>query len=152
MRVHATLMMSNGDTIQGAFFVASGSALHVGRERVKEVLSGEAGFFPFELHVPGGPRTALYNRDHVTAVALGTNDEAQLDSGYAIATRRAVTMRLSTGRTLTGSVTVYRPEGHDRLSDFARSPERFRYLETADNTFLVNVRHLVELVEENPQP
>ena len=29
---------------------------------------------------------------------------------------------------------VYRPSGRDRLSDYARAPEAFRYVETADGT------------------
>jgi hypothetical protein len=45
-------------------------------------------------------------------------------------------------------VRIYRPQGSDRLSDFARSPEQFLYLETPDATYLVNARHLIELVEE----
>jgi hypothetical protein len=45
-------------------------------------------------------------------------------------------------------VSVFRPQGHDRLSDFARSPEMFRYLETPEITYLVNVRHIVHLSEE----
>ena len=57
-------------------------------------------------------------------------------------------MLLSNGLRLRGSVRVYRPKGRDRLSDFARASESFRYLEAPDGTYLVNVRHLLELAEE----
>ena len=77
------------------------------------------------------------------------NEEAHLDPGYDVATRRTVSMLFSGGLRLKGEVAVYQPQGHDRLSDFARSSEQFRYLETPDITYLVNVRHLVELVEGN---
>jgi hypothetical protein len=65
-----------------------------------------------------------------------------------VATRRQVSMLLSDGVRLQGTVSVNRPYGHDRLSDFARAAERFMYLESDRLTFLVNVRHVVELLEE----
>jgi hypothetical protein len=61
-------------------------------------------------------------------------------------------MLFSDGHELKGVVSVYRPQGHDRVSDFARSPDQFSYLETPNVTYLVNVRHLIELVEETSQP
>jgi hypothetical protein len=44
-------------------------------------------------------------------------------------------------------VSVYRPAGRDRLSDYARSDEIFRYVESGDCTVIVNSAHLVELGE-----
>ena len=46
-----------------------------------------------------------------------------------------------------GSVRVYRPEGRDRLSDWSRHGEQFRYIESSDATFIVNVAHIVEARE-----
>jgi len=54
---------------------------------------------------------------------------------------------LSNGQQLRGSVRVYRPEGRDRLSDWARHGPRFRYLETSDATVIVNVDHIVDARE-----
>ena len=56
-------------------------------------------------------------------------------------------MLLVTGTRVAGTVTVYRPIGHDRLSDYAHSGESFRYLETSDHTLLINSAHIVELLE-----
>ena len=50
------------------------------------------------------------------------------------ATRRVVGLRLSNGRRVVGTVRVYRPEGRNRLSDWARHPEHFRYVETGETT------------------
>lgn len=147
-RIDATLTLSNGASVHGTFFVAGSSATHEGPEHVKDVLNAESGFFPFEIDDSRGGRTILYNRDHVVLVWLPANDEARLVPGYDVATRRSVMMLLSSGARLRGVVSVYRPQGRDRLSDFARSPENFRYLETPSGTYLVNVRHLIELVEE----
>ena len=81
---------------------------------------------------------------------LGDKDEARSDPGYDVATVRIVTMLLSNGTRLRGAVRVYRPQGRDRLSDFARAAETFRYLEAEDATYLFNVRHVLELAEETP--
>ena len=95
--------------------------------------------------MPTGPRTVLFNRDHVVTVVLSDN-EASRDPGYTVATRRTVSMRLSTGEQITGAVCVYRPEGRDRLSDWARQSEVFRYVETDDKTIIVNSAHIVEII------
>jgi hypothetical protein len=42
---------------------------------------------------------------------------------------------------------VDRPRGRDRLSDFARSGESFRYIEIPGATLIVNVAHIIELSE-----
>ena len=150
-RTEATLTLSNGTTVRGCFFIAGSSATHAGPERIKDVLNAEPGFFPFEMAGPNGSQTSLYNRDHVVVAALHDTDEAQSVPGYDVATWRQVSMLLSNGVRLHGTVSVYRPQGRDRLSDFARTPDRLKYLEDAAVTFLVNVTHVVELLEEIPQ-
>jgi hypothetical protein len=145
-RVDAVLMLSNGESTQGCFFVAKSSPHSIGRERVGELLNAEPGFFPFQIHDDHGRRTVLYNRAHVVTAALA-DEEARRVPGYEVATRRFVSILLSNAHRLNGSVRVYRPEGRDRLSDWAHHPDAFRYLETADVTFLVNVAHIVEVSE-----
>ena len=145
-RTEGRLRLSSGALIQGCFFIAGGSARHDGPERVGDLLNSEPGFFPFEIADTDGTRTVLFNRDHVVTVALA-DDEASRDPGYAVATRRAVSLLLSTGQRIDGAVRVYRPEGRDRLSDWARQPEVFRYVETADATLIVNSGHIVEVTE-----
>ena len=56
-------------------------------------------------------------------------------------------MLLSNGERIEGVVAVQRPLGHDRLSDYARMAEAFRYVQTASETLIVNSAHLVELRE-----
>jgi hypothetical protein len=151
-RAEATLTLSNGTTVHGCFFISWNSRTHAGPEGVKDVLNGETGFFPFDARRAEGPRPILYNRDHVVFVALSDRHEPRRDPGYDVATRRLVTMLMSNGTRLHGAVRVFCPQGHDRLSDFARSAETFQYLESAHATYIVNVRHLVELTEETPVP
>jgi hypothetical protein len=149
-RVDATVTLSSGLSTRGCFFTAAESTRYDGPERVGDLLNSEAGFFPFEVHEPEGTRTVLYNRIHVVLVGLSDN-EAQREPGYNVATRRFVSILLTNGQRVVGSVRVYRPEGRDRLSDWTRQPETFRYLETGDMTVLVNAAHIVD-VSEVPEP
>ena len=147
-RTEAALTLATGATIRGCFFLAGSSATHAGPERVADLLNAETGFFPFELNAESSPRTVLYNRSQLVVVTLLEDTiEAQLDPGYSVATEREVRMLLSNGRTVEGLVRVYRPAGRDRLSDYARAPETFRYVETLEATVIVNTAHIVELRE-----
>lgn len=145
MRASADLVLATGATIRGCFFLWPSSQSHRGPDRIGDLLNEQSGFFPFELE---DGRTALYNRAHVVQVRLPSDaQEAQMEPGYEVATRHAVSMLLSTGDRITGTVSVYLPEGHDRLSDYARGDRTFRYVETGDHTVIVNSVHLVELRE-----
>jgi hypothetical protein len=142
----ATLTLADGRQVTGSFFVAGSSLGHAGPERVKDVLNSQTAFFPFEVNDGAGRHTGLFNRDHVMVVALST-DEAHGEAAYEVATRRSVEMLLSNGARLTGLVRVYCPRGSDRLSDYARADETFRYLETPGALLVVNFRYVLELSE-----
>jgi hypothetical protein len=145
-RAGATVTLSSGTAERGCFFLASSSTRHDGPERVADLLNSELGFVPFEIHGEHGVRLVLYHRSHVVCVTVA-EDEATLDPGYGVATRRVVSVLLSNGERLTGAVRVYRPEGRDRVSDWSRQPETFRYIETGDATVVVNFAHIVEVSE-----
>jgi hypothetical protein len=151
-RAEATLTLSNGTSVHGYFFTSGNSRTHVGPEGVKDVLNSETGFVPFDVDRPNGFETVLLNRDHIVCLQLADRAEARRDPGYDVATERTVTMLLSNGSRLRGTVRVFRPQGRDRLSDFARADETFRYLETENVTYIVNVGHLIELAEETRIP
>ena len=138
-RVEAAINLVGGDQVRGSFFVAA--------ERVGELLNQETGFFPFEIHTGEGAVTVLYNRANLISATI-SESEAARDPAYAIAKRRDVWLLLTDGRRLRGVVRVYRPEGHDRLSDWARQPETFHYVDTDEGTVLVNAAHLVAVTEE----
>jgi len=143
-REAAELTLVTGATLSGVFFLAGSSHLHTGPERVSDVMNLETGFFPFETALG----MMLVNRTHVLKVALPPQMiEAELDAGYDVAKRRTVHMLLTTGDTVTGNVVIYCPPGRDRLSDYARNEELFRYLELEDRTLLINSSHIVALTE-----
>ena len=145
-RAAATLTLAGGASVQGWFFLAARRGIHC-PERIKDLLNSEAGFFPFELGDAGNRRTTLFNRNHLVYVRLTDDGEPHQDPAYSVATRRSVSMLLADGTRLRGIVRVYCPEGRDRLSDYTRSDEMFRYLEAAEGTLIVNTRHIIELEE-----
>jgi hypothetical protein len=146
-KTDAVLTLSEGGSVRGRFFVVSSMANDWGPERVKDLLNAESGFFPFEVGDVGRPRTVLFNRAHVVMVTLAGHEEPQRDPGYSAATTRSVSVLLSNGTRVTGFVKIFLPQGRDRLSDYARGNEGFRYLESPGKTFIVNVSHIVELSE-----
>ncbi|HUK32516.1 MAG TPA: hypothetical protein VLV86_01320 [Vicinamibacterales bacterium] len=145
-RVDATVTLSSGLSARGCFFTAANDTRHDGPERVGDLLNAEAGFVPFELHDGTSACTLLYNRAHVVMVRLHEREERH-DAGFDLATPRLVSILLTTGQLVVGTVRVYRPLGRDRLSDWTRQPETFRYLETVDMTVLVNAAHIVHISE-----
>ena len=149
-RVGATVTLSSGHATRGCFFTAAASARNNGPERVGDLLNAEQGFFPFEQHGVDGSSTVLYNRAHVVVIELHDREERR-DAGYNVATPRLVSILLTTGQRIVGTVRIYRPSGRDRLSDWARQPEPFRYVEAADMTYLVNAAHIVD-ISEVPEP
>jgi hypothetical protein len=146
-RILASVALSTRELVAGCFFVADVGAHGSIPERVAEILNAESGFFPFEAHEDAGLRTVLFHRDHVVTVTLAEN-EARREPGYDVASTREVAVRLTDGRQLRGLVRIHRPEGRDRLSDWARHPDRFRYLEFGDTAVIINVAHVIELSED----
>lgn len=145
-RANAIVTLSTGQVMRGCFFTAGGSAGRAGPERVGDLLNADAGFLPFEIHGGVHARTVLFNRRHIVIVALDDNEAAR-DPGYEVATRRVVSVLLSNGERVTGAVRVYQPEGRDRLSDWARQREIFRYVETAQATLIINTAHIIDVSE-----
>ena len=151
-RAEATLTLSNGMSMHGCFFVSGNSRTHAGPEGVKDVLNSETGFVPFEVSRADGRATVLLHRDHIVFLELADGAEARRDPGYDVATERIALMLFSNGTRLRGAVRVFRPKGRDRMSDFARADETFRYLEAGRATYVINVRHVLELAEEIAAP
>lgn len=143
------MTLSTGARLRGSFFLAASTATQVGPERVGDLLNTEAGFFPFAPSGGSAEDTIVVNRAHVVSVKLLEHvAEARGEPGYEVATERHVEMVLSDGTRLTGSIRAFFPVGHDRLSDYVRAPETFRYLECADATFIINSAHIVEMKED----
>jgi len=90
--------------------------------------------------------TVLYNRSHLISAEIFDN-EAGLDPDYAVASRRPVSILLSNGRRIDAFVRVARPAGRDRLSDWTRQPEVFRYVEFGTSILIVNADHIVAFTE-----
>ena len=145
-RADAVVSVAGAEPVRGCFFTVAGTSHGLTGERIGDLLNAEPGFFPFEMQTDAKPRTMLLNRAHVIMVEI-FDDEARRDPGYGVAIRRDVSVLLSNGHRITGAVRVYRPAGRDRLSDWTRQPEPFRYLETPESTLIVNAAHIVAVTE-----
>lgn len=147
-RAEAILTLSDGRLLAGCFFLAGGSGRHTGPERVGDVLNAAGTMFPFQLGDGTGDHTttALVHREHVVTATLGEN-EGSLDPAYFVARAHPVSIWLSTGQRLDGSIRFNRPRGQDRLSDWAESADRFCYIETDEAALLVNINHIIEIRE-----
>ena len=140
------MTLSSGQPSAGCFFLASSSTRHDGPERVADLLNSEHGFFPFEIHGEDGVRTVLYHRSHVVFVGVA-EEEATLDPGYGVATRRIVSVLLSNGQRITGAVRVYRPEGRDRAERLDAPARNVPLHRDRRRTLVVNFAHIVEVSE-----
>ena len=152
LRVHKTkteaeITLAGGSIRSGWFFLAESPMSPTGHERIIDVLNGASGFVPFAAEREGEFETTLVNAAHVvTAWPKGALGRTQ-DPGYAVSTPRLVSLLLSTGERVTGCVQVAHPPGRDRISDYTRVPEQFRYVEMRDRVIIVNMAHVVELSE-----
>lgn len=145
-RVEAVVTLSNGQSARGCFFTASGVTWREGPERVGDLLNSESGFFPFEVHDGPAARVVLYHRVHVVTVALGEN-EAHWDATHSAGKQRVVSLLLSTGHRMTAVLHLSLPDGHDRVSDWTRLPELFRYVEENGRDVIVNAAHIIGVSE-----
>lgn len=145
-RAAAVVTLVSGEVSHGSFFTAADTTRHEGAERIADLLNAESGFFPFEVHGTNEPRTVLYNRAHLIAAEIFDN-EADRDPDYEIASRRPVSILLSNGRRMDAFVRISRPAGRDRLSDWMRQAQTFRYVETGGSTFILNAAHIVAVTE-----
>ena len=147
-QVPATLVLSTGAMRHGYFFVVT-SVTHGGPERVGDLLNSALGFFPFQ-HDDGS--TAQYNRAQLVMVRLPVGaGEEELEPGYSIAVRRDVSLTLSTGTVVSGTVLVNSTAGHERLSDYVKESKKFWYVLTSGGTLIINSSHIVALVEKVTQ-
>jgi hypothetical protein len=145
-RAAAVVTMVGGEVVRGSFFTAGDTTRRHGGERIADLLNSEPGFFPFEVEGNREPRTVLYNRAHLISAEIFDN-EPKLDPEYDVASRRPVSILLSNGRRLDAFVRVARPVGRDRLSDWTRQPEVFRYVESGTSVLIVNAEHIVAFTE-----
>jgi hypothetical protein len=144
-QVSGSLVLSTGAMRHGCFFVVT-SMTHGGAERVGDLLNGASGFFPFQ-HSDG--TTGQYNRNHLVMVTLAAGiAEEEFEPGFSVSLRREVSMLLSTGTSIDGTVLVSGPVGQERLSDYTRASKQFWYVLTSRGTVIVNSDHIVELIEK----
>ena len=146
-RANVTVTFASGQTLDGAFFLSPKSADHTGPERIYDLLNTARRFVPVQVHADtDSPRVILYNRAEILTVTLPAEEiELVHDPSYQIARRETVSVLFSTGKRLVGEFHITELSEYARLSDVA-SLRKFIYFETADQTMIVNLDQIVELV------
>ena len=152
-QVHATLTMINGQNVRGFFFRSESAADHAGPERVDELLNAPGRFVPFQLdNETGPPRVILFNRTQIVLVHLPETEVALAhDPSYNIARPEPAPLLLSNGDRMSGEIHVVGLSGNARLSDFTNL-RAFIYFEKPDQTLIVSLNHVIELVPLSGAP
>jgi hypothetical protein len=146
-REPAELAWASGRRARGNFFVAGAAARHSGRELVIDLLNSQPGFVPFEIDDETGTAVRLYNPQHILFVKLARHDiDPESEPAYEAASHKAALVVFADGTRVEGTVYVFRPAGRDRLSDYTRSGEQYRYLRTSDALLIVNFAQVAEIV------
>ena len=141
------MTLVSGEVARGSFFTAGDTTRHEGGERIADLLNSETGFFPFEVE---GDQRAADGPVQSIPPDLGGDFRQRGGAGpWVRRGRRAGRCRscCRTGAGSTRSCASPGPTGRDRLSDWTRQPEVFRYIESGDGDFIVNAAHIVAVTE-----
>jgi hypothetical protein len=121
----------------------------LGRERVKDLLNGDDALLPLWNEL--AQASTLVNKRFIELVELVEPDLAR-DGEPDLTTHRPVTLLLSSGSGLRGSLLVSTPPSQERTLDFLNRGERFFYLDTETVTQIVNLEHVVTVTDLEPRP
>jgi hypothetical protein len=138
--VPVRVRLSTGRQISAHLHLAEHAHGHHGRERVKDVLNSEDDVIP--LWSEGPAACTLVNKRFIELVELLEPDlidpqEPDLSS------HREVSVLLSSGTGLRGTLLISTPPGQNRTLDFLNRGERFFYLGTEHGMSIVHLEHVV---------
>ena len=145
-RAAAVVTMVGGEVARGSFFTPAIRPAATAENVSRTCSTPKRAFFPSKWKAPTSRGPSCYNRSHLISAEIFDN-EAGLDPDYAVASRRPVSILLSNGRRIEAFVRIASPAGRDRLSDWTRLPEVFRYVEFGDSILIVNAAHIVAFTE-----
>ena len=144
----AEVVLVDGETLLGRFFVPSHTSLHPGPMRPDERLNDEADFFPF---LPAdGPEPVIVNKRQVAWVAFDvrtfppTTEEDSYEAPSTPEHRVSVHCR---GRTLEGVLVIDLPLYKSRVLDRLNQPERFLRIKEGHFLFYISRDHISKVVE-----
>jgi hypothetical protein len=115
-----------------------------GRERVKDVLNGDDALVP--LWNETSQANTLVNKRFIELVEITEPDE--IDPATAeLCEQKQVSLLLSSGTSLRGTLLISTPRGQHRTLDFLNRGERFFYLDTETGLHIVHLEHVVTAVD-----
>lgn len=127
-----------------ALFLSEFAATHDGAESVADMLNGPEDFFP-ALDLELGQMTAV-RRSAVCAVRMGPKDELTDPSELAVPLQVKVSVLLSDGQRVTGTLSYLMPAERSRPIDFLNDDgPHFFPLFAEPQVILINRRQIVRL-------
>lgn len=140
-RVEVVLSLMGGLERRVTLFLAETSPLHLGGERVSDLLEGDGEF------VPALERDGMtFVRRAAILVAVAPPEPATGDADeVTLPTEHAVDVTLDDGRVLRGLVSYVLPSERCRLVDYLNERPRFLPLHAGGALHLVNKQHVVRV-------
>ncbi|GAC1347964.1 MAG: hypothetical protein NVS2B9_10910 [Myxococcales bacterium] len=144
-RVEVELLLLGAGRQRVAVFLAEFSSVHEGRERLADLLSGQAEFIPA---VDPSTNAAVFVRIASIGAALAGAGEA-LDDDATLPTEHEVEVTLQDGQSLSGVLSYVRPPERSRIVDFLNDAPGFFPLMVGDRVAFINKRRVTRVVEKN---
>jgi hypothetical protein len=144
----AEVVLVEGETLNGRFFVPSHTSLHPGPMRPDERLNDDADFFPFLPSASTEP--VIVNKRQVAWVAFDVRsfpsfrDEESYEPPAMPEHRVVVHCR---GRALEGALVIDLPQYKSRVLDRLNQHERFLRIKEEHFLYYVNRDHISKVVE-----
>lgn len=139
-RIDAQFVLVGGDSRQVAVFLAEAAPGHLGRERLSDLLNGEAQFIP--ALDKGADAMTFVRCENLAVARVATEVESDPEDQITIPTEHEVEIQLVHGEKLHGLITYVLPDSHSRLTDYLNSSPMFFPLFEQDRVALVNKRHV----------
>lgn len=144
--VRVVLQLSTGARVSGVVHCNLHSSAHHGRERVKDVLNNENAMLP--VHSDG--KCVLFNKGFIEVVELEEPDVAEVGE-TDLSEHREVDLMLADGVALRGTILVSTPPERARTLDFLNRGQGFFYLETAQGSRVIALRHVLSAADHDAQ-
>jgi hypothetical protein len=134
----------DGSVMKGVVFLSACAYSHTGQQSLLDLMRGPGDFFPFRTDAGA---FCVANKQTITHIRFDPPAEAL--AYKSIGDREDVDIKFVGGEQLSGTVTIERPEGRNRLFDFFNLLKDFFLLQSQEAYYLVNVKQVRDV---NPRP
>ena len=142
IKTKVTIMLADGSNQSGHIFLSPFDELGVGKQSVYGMLTAEKAFIPFESQ--NGDFSFL-NQDAIVWLSHQEFAEEEASEITVPVETKAVTVHLSTGKVLSGEVSLEMPEGRMRLSDWLNDCVGWLVIRSGDKEILINLFYVLRV-------